>query len=114
MGSRPMQTIGLIVGRWLMVHATELQQLGRHLRRLADLPLTNSAELDAWYDEANKLRNVIVANVELSNAIPHFVWHYLSDADIRLKEPEYARRQDEVLFEFAKILERGQRPMDWA
>jgi len=38
--------------------------------------------------------------VDLCNKTPEIVWHYLSDADIRLKEVLYAQAQRESLAEW--------------
>lgn len=43
--------------------------------------------------------------------VPHFVWHFLSDADIRFREPDYARQQLAQLMEIVVVLERGQVPV---
>lgn len=94
----------------LMVRAADLQILGQKLRRLFDRPVENAADLTEWYELAHELRMHISANGELSNAVPHFVWHFLSDADIRFKEPKYDAMQREYMSEIITILERGQVP----
>jgi hypothetical protein len=45
---------------------------------------------------------------ELSGAVPHLVWHYLADADIRLKDSLYAVDQTRQLMEIVQLLERGE------
>ncbi len=37
---------------------------------------------------------------------PHFVWHFLSDADIRFKDSDYRRRQCHELLEWVTQMER--------
>jgi hypothetical protein len=47
----------------------------------------------------------------MTNA-PHFLWHYFSDADIRMKEPDYAEIQNERVNNLIKYLNRGVSPSD--
>lgn len=42
--------------------------------------------------------------------VPAQVWHYLHDADIRVKEPEYRLAQDDMLTDIIVGLERGEIP----
>lgn len=93
-----------------MPRAADLQLLGRELRQLAEHSTLTKSDLDIWYERAHKIRNHIVENAELANVVPHQVWHFLSDADIRFREPDYARQQHEAFLEIVKILERGQVP----
>lgn len=94
----------------MTVRAMELQVLGRQLRRLADQPVLAKSDLDGWYELAHQVRQRILADENLARAVPHFVWHFLSDADIRFREPEYARQQLAQLMEIVVVLERGQVP----
>ena len=38
-----------------------------------------------------------IKSSSISNIVPHFLWHFLADADIRFKDPEYAAGQRERL-----------------
>jgi len=39
--------------------------------------------------------------------LPEAVWHYLIDADIRLKDPRYARMQNEAMWGVLDEMKRG-------
>ena len=71
-------------------------------------PVSNQAQLDEWYAAARRLKEWISAHPELSDAVPHFVWHFLSDADIRLKDPLYAADQTRQVMDIVHALERGE------
>jgi len=71
------------------------------LEKLAAKKVTNRKELEAWRAAAEKLERRITAEGEES--VPQFVWHYLGDADIRMRNPKYRadqeRRLEQVLRE---------------
>lgn len=88
-----------------------LHELAERLRALAATPVSDRAELDAWYAAARRLQDWMSANAQdISSAVPHFVWHYLADADIRLKDSLYAVDQTRQLMEIVQALERGEIP----
>jgi hypothetical protein len=88
----------------------KLRALGRELRTLVDQPAADRVQLAAWYAAARRLQKWIAGDSALSDAVPHAVWHYLSDADIRLKSPSYHQEQTLQLMEIVHILERGEVP----
>jgi hypothetical protein len=65
------------------------------LRALAALPVTNRKQLAAWRLEAERLTESFTPDEE--DAVPEFVWHYLGDADIRLRNPGYRADQESKL-----------------
>lgn len=65
------------------------------LQTLAASPLTNRKELAAWRLEANRLEESFTP--EQADSMPHFVWHYLGDADIRLRNAGYRADQERRL-----------------
>ena len=65
------------------------------LRALAARPLTNRKELAAWRVEADRFEQSLTP--EQTDAVPQFVWHYLADADIRLRNPGYRADQERQL-----------------
>jgi len=65
------------------------------LQAIAALPLTNRKELAAWRLEADRLEESLTA--EQADTVPDFVWHYLADADIRLRNPSYRADQERRL-----------------
>ena len=77
------------------------------MRQLAELPCSTPAEVKSWYAEAG----VFEAYVQTSDVeLPHFVWHYLSDADIRARDSEYRASQDREIREIISELEQGRVP----
>jgi len=67
----------------------------RALESLAARPLTNRKELAAWRLEAGRLEESFTP--EQADAVPTFVWHYLGDADIRLRNAGYRADQERRL-----------------
>lgn len=88
----------------------KLHDLARALRDLVGRATSDRAELDEWYAAARRLQEWIRADPDLSDAVPHFVWHYLADADIRRKDPAYDLEQAQCLMEIVDSLERGELP----
>jgi hypothetical protein len=78
-----------------MSDTTFNDQLIIALRALAARPLTNRKELAAWRVEADRLEESFTA--EQSDTVPDFVWHYLADADIRLRNPGFRADQERRL-----------------
>ena len=79
---------------------TDLPTLADELEALAESEPVDRAQLSLWHERAHALGDQIRANVDLCNKTPEIVWHYLSDADIRLKEVLYAQAQRESLAEW--------------
>jgi len=69
------------------------------LRKLAARRPSNNEQLSELEGECAALMNRISENASLSNSVPGPVWHFLSDADIRLKDCKYADAQLAVLAE---------------
>jgi hypothetical protein len=65
------------------------------LRTLAARPLTNRKELAAWRREASRFEESLTP--EQADSMPNFVWHYLGDADIRLRNSGYRADQERRL-----------------
>jgi hypothetical protein len=65
------------------------------LKELAARPVTNRKELAAWRAEADRLEQSLTP--EQADGVPQFVWHYLADADIRLRNPGYRADQERQL-----------------
>jgi hypothetical protein len=65
------------------------------LQALAARPVTNRKELAAWRLEADRLESSFTP--EQANGVPQFVWHYLGDADIRLRNAGYRANQERQL-----------------
>ena len=59
---------------------------------LIEMEPTSKSEMMDWYDRAKKVRSLM----ELDKGglqVPHALWHYLDDADIRMKDQRYAEAQ---------------------
>jgi hypothetical protein len=78
---------------------------GRLLRNLAESSPTDAGQLDAWYDRADEFQLLLKEHSALSELIPHFVWHYLADADIRARDPDYRALQQAQILEIISELE---------
>jgi hypothetical protein len=65
------------------------------LQTLAARPLTNRKELAAWRIEANRLEESFTP--DQADSVPDFVWHYLADADIRLRNAGFRADQERRL-----------------
>jgi hypothetical protein len=65
------------------------------LEALAARPLANRRDLAAWRAEANRLEQSFTP--EQADSVPDFVWHYLGDADIRMRNPIFRVDQERRL-----------------
>ena len=79
------------------------------LQSLAARPVTNRKELAAWRLEAGRLEESLTP--EQADAVPPFVWHYLGDADIRLRNPGFRADQERRLQQvFRELGPRAHKP----
>jgi hypothetical protein len=70
----------------------------RRLRALARRPVRTPEELANWQASADELLAwVRTPPAQVADALPHFVWHYLSDADARLRDAKYREAQEKEL-----------------
>ncbi|MBZ4422304.1 hypothetical protein K8638_38310 [Myxococcus sp. RHST-1-4] len=76
-----------------------------------DLPARTKAELKAWYAEAREVQERILASEEL-HTIPHSLWHFFSDADVRARSPEDREGQFEQVRQHIAVLATGAIPPD--
>lgn len=63
------------------------------LRRFAAWEPTSKEDLQRWYDEVAALESGAFA--PLVGQMEEFYWHYMSDADIRARDPRYKEIQQE-------------------
>lgn len=82
-----------------------LSALAYDFRQLAEKRVTDRRELEAWYEEAKRVPDRIRADSAVANELPHFLWHYLADADIRLKDADFAREQNTELLRLLALME---------
>jgi hypothetical protein len=80
-------------------HAHPLvRELKAALRALDALPLTKKEEVESWYAASEVFQKRLRADwSSIYDSIPHELEHYLVDADIRAKDPGYARYQRDLL-----------------
>ena len=90
----------------------ELNFVADSLADLQRFAPCSKRELKQWYESAHQLENALVARAGFSEKLPHFVWHYLSDADIRLKDSDYAEHQGRIIGRLIESLRRGKMPSD--
>jgi hypothetical protein len=86
---------------------TDLHALALALEALCRTEPLDRADLPSWYERAHSLGETIRADAGLCGAVPEHVWHYLSDADIRLKDKDYAKVQREGMIEIIAELKSG-------
>jgi hypothetical protein len=84
-----------------MADLQQLQEIAAQLRELQRTSPTDTADLADWDASARRFSG------ELSVPLPPQVMHYLHDADIRIKDPEYRKSQDEILAGIISELESG-------
>jgi hypothetical protein len=67
------------------------------LERLLTLPLQPKEALQSWYEGARNLQKAMRQHPEVE--IPHEIWHFFSDADIRSRphEVEYRGMQERIV-----------------
>lgn len=86
----------------------KISDLCTEIRSLSEMPIATKSELDEWYTVAIGIQRRIHDDSDLARAVPHFLHHYLSDADIRRRDAEYATAQNRGLNEILTALERGE------
>ncbi|MGY0610627.1 hypothetical protein [Luteimonas sp. A501] len=79
----------------------ELQKVAAQLRELQRTSPSEKTGLAKWDASARKFSET--TDVPL----PHQVMHYLHDADIRIKDPEYRKYQEEMISKIISDLEVG-------
>jgi hypothetical protein len=77
-------------------------ELANDLQCLHDMATSSPRDLKIWYENARNVHERLMKSSESDlGPVPEMVWHYLSDADIRLKDIAYREVQDE---EIVKII----------
>jgi hypothetical protein len=70
----------------------------------------DKSEVKEWARRARVFEKEHLSNGGLSPEVPHFLWHYLADADIRLKSPQYAAVQNRLISRLLDCLKQGEIP----
>ncbi len=92
----------------MKIQDDQIKRLANALSELVNFVPKSSADLNQWYDKAQ----VILDDPDLLRGAPHFLWHYLADADIRMKCEEYAEMQNRRINLVLKCLKQGDMPSD--
>ena len=93
-----------------MVAEETLHHIGRLLRELAESTPATKDKLPGWYDRAQEFQDFLSASPGLIDVLPHFVHHYLADADIRVRDEAYRAEQQSTILEVISAFERGETP----
>ena len=84
-----------------------LRSLGALLVELASSEPTSRVDLRAWTTRSEEALKLVSQLSSLGVAVPELVHHYLSDADIRLKDRRYAEMQMPRVKEVTRLLQKG-------
>ena len=83
-------------------------RIAKRLRELSRRPLARPDDLEEWYEAAAEFRSWLSSAPEhVVDALPDFVWHYIEDADIRVRDAIYRDRQNLELAALLESLDRG-------
>lgn len=88
----------------------QIKRLGDALSTLFDFVPFTEVELRDWYDQAQVIIDAKIRGANIG--VPHFLWHYLSDADIRFKDGDYAEMQNGRMKVLLQHLRNGSMPSD--
>jgi hypothetical protein len=90
----------------------QIKKFAEALTRLVEFVPTSNDELKQWYEESWQFKAEHLKGGEDFLKVPHFLWHYLSDADIRMKSEAYAKMQNHRINLLLEYLKRGVLPSD--
>jgi len=90
----------------------EITFLLKKMRAIYAFVPESRRDLDRWYDMAKEIQHWIAKSEVFSSRTPHFLWHYLSDADLRFKDKNYAAMQNARIKILLDYLSRGVIPED--
>ena len=79
------------------------RELAYVLRRLAEWEIREESDLALWYDVARAVNEWLAAPRSVS--VPRELWTWLAEADRRFADPEYARSQDDYIWNTIRELE---------
>lgn len=89
-----------------------LRELAEELRALLQLETKSDLSIDAWLAEAHRVRIKFGGDNGVLTHLPHLIWHYFSDADIRRRDSGYSESQIARVAKLIEELERGRIPDD--
>lgn len=86
--------------------STLAANLASELRELYSYNVSSKIDLDLWYQKSNLFQKRLHSiYAHLYDSLPHEIEHYLADADIRFKDPEYALSQNNLIQNIISDLE---------
>lgn len=86
--------------------ASKLREIAAGLRQLRrSSPIAEQA-LPEWNEQSRRFAGRLTGDFSAVD-LPEEVWHYLHDADLRIKDPDYKQTQDQTMDEIIADLERG-------
>ena len=89
-----------------MNDASLLREIAAGLRQLRRSSPVAEQSLPEWNEQSRRFADRLGADFSAVD-LPEEVWHYLHDADLRIKDPDYKRTQDQTMDEIIADLERG-------
>ena len=82
-----------------MANTDKSKALITALKTAAVIELYNPEDVSAWDRQAEAIRQTLKGDAGLADSVPHFVWHYLADSDLRRKDTAYRAAQIDKLLE---------------
>lgn len=82
-----------------MVYTDKSEALISALNAAAVTEMSHPEDVPGWNRQADAIRQLLEGDAALADSVPHFVWHYLADFDIRRKDATYRAKQMGQLFE---------------
>lgn len=59
---------------------------------LVNMELASECDILDWHERVEKVKSLM--RLDMGDIrVPHVLWHYLSDVDIRMKDQRYAKAQ---------------------
>lgn len=95
-----------------MNQAGRLIHLADVLAALVKIGPRSVEDLDVWYKAAHAAEDQLVQPGGGAENVPHFLWHYLSDGDIRVRDREYSEMQERRILKMIDSLRAGRMPSD--
>ena len=89
-----------------------LRELAQALRTLEQFQPSSKSDLNKWYEIAEGIKRKLIEPAGLAPQLPHFIWHYFSDADIRMKDLRYAKMQNAKVRLLIDALEKNEASSD--
>jgi hypothetical protein len=84
-----------------------VELLAQDLHRLMKMRVADRHDLHEWYQAARIVQARLAVSGSTLPHLPETVWHYLIDADTRLKDPRYAKMQTERMQLLLEQMDRG-------